>query len=89
MRIVFEPFCEHSWYDFDDSVVFISDEEKDIVARFGGKGYASAYMLVYPRQRDLDWLFRDVPDSKVPYSVMGSMSQSKAEPSVIHLSIST
>ena len=84
----------NDWYEFNDSTVTVSSAQKATVSNFGAGddpivGMYSAYMLIYMRKRDLDWLWCDVPNTLIPTTTVTEVTDAGVIESFVHLSLWT
>lgn len=68
------------WFEFNDSYVTKVDKSTAIENNFGGSSSSSgsyysyqksfsAYILVYVRRKDIDWIFQSIKDDEIPEHV--------------------
>lgn len=85
------PNQQEQWFEFNDSSVYITNEECAIKANFGGtndnkKGRFSAYILIYIRQEEIPDIFIQIPQSLIPRSTL-ERADSIDENRIVHLQV--
>ena len=81
------------WYKFDDEKVTVATAEQAINDNFGGeetvqyygkltytqKKVSSAYMLIYVRESEVDWVMKEVTEDEVPPHLHERFMEEKRE----------